>query len=74
MLLENVLEKLNKEFEKSRNVAEVLFTNITFQYLHNQIVVHLIYLVVMWINTFPSYQGISETYHLREIATNCEID
>ena len=37
--------------------------------LLKQVIIHLIYGVVIWINTGPNENGISQIYSLREIVT-----
>ena len=40
----------------------------------DQIVTHLIYFVVFWMNTMPSDTGVSEVYSPWEIVTGMKVD
>ena len=48
-------------------VSEMRRVNI--KVLPKQVIIHLIYFVVMWINGGPNENGISQVYSLREIVT-----
>ena len=56
--------------DRSRSVM----SGLPFKFLHKQVVVHLVYFCVMWLNAMPAEQGISRKYSPQEIVTQCELD
>ena len=44
------------------------------KYLHNHIVIHIVYNVCLWINTFPLKSGLSMEYSPREIFTQKPVE
>ena len=42
---------------------------VEIRVLLKQVIIHLLYVVVMWINTSPNANGINQLYSLREIIT-----
>ena len=43
-----------------KELARTVISNLPFSSLHKQILIHLIYFVVLWLNFFPATQGISD--------------
>ena len=58
--------------ERARCVVSEL--PFAWKCLHQQIIIHLVYYVVKWINAVPAPKGISEKYSPREIVTQRRID
>ena len=56
--------------EQSRCVVE----SLPFQYLPNQIVIHMVYFVCMMVNAVPTTEGISQVFSPREIVTQRRFD
>ena len=44
------------------------------KYLHNQIVIHMVYNVCIWLNEFLLKSGLSMEYSSREIVTQCFVN
>ena len=42
---------------------QCIVLTIAFKYLHKQILIHIIYYVVIWINSLPNKNGISQKHH-----------
>ena len=53
--------------------ARAVVSTLPYDLLHKQLVVHLIYFVVTWLNSFPAAQGISEKLSPREIVTQRQL-
>ena len=49
-------------------------STLPFSHLHKQIVIHLVYFVVLWLNAFPAKSGISGKLSPREIVTHKKLD
>jgi hypothetical protein len=67
----DVERKIREIKERSRcTVNELPFKHC----MPDQGIIHLIYFVVLWINSFPTDNGVSETYAPREIVTGMKLD
>ena len=51
-----------------------ILNEIPYYYLPSQITIHLIYLIVMWLNELPYGKGVSQKYYLRKIVTGQHLD
>jgi hypothetical protein len=67
----DVERKIREIKERSRcTVNELPFKHC----MPDQAIIHLIYFVVLWINSFSTSNGVSETYAPREIVTGMKLD
>jgi hypothetical protein len=51
-----------------------IVSNLPYKILPRQVIIHLIYFSVFWLNSLPSAVGISEKYSPRIIVTGRELD
>jgi hypothetical protein len=65
------------EIERSHRTlkerARCVVSDLPYTVLPMQMVIHLVYFVVLWLNAFPNKQGISENLSPREIVTRKKI-
>ena len=66
----NIERQIRVIKERSRAVVSTL----PFSHLHKQIVIHLVYFAVLWLNAFPAKNGISDKLSPREIVTHKKLD
>ena len=70
---EHVAE-IEQEVRLVKERTRCITSGLPFAYLHQQIVIHLVYFICLWLNAIPADKGISANFYPREIVTQRQVD
>jgi hypothetical protein len=66
--------KIVDQIRVIKESARAIRSTFSLKKLPNQMIIDLINFIVLWINSFPSSSGVSDTYSLRTIMTGTALD
>jgi hypothetical protein len=66
--------KIERFIRTIKECSRALVLDLPFMPLPRQVVIHLIYFAVLWLNSLPAAAGVSDKYSPREIVLGCKLD
>ncbi len=66
--------KIKRFIRTIKECSHALVSDLPYTTLLRQVIIHLVYFAVLWLNSLPAAAGVSDKYSPREIILGCKLD